>query len=102
MRIVLSSYQVIAQYVAPIPKLIQHDNLTKANGGLKMAWFYPQNKMQVVGQFQKAEVGFSLPLNYNRKIINFFQSVRNKNYEKIVGRCKSAIAQRLMRIGVEK
>ncbi|MCE2742877.1 MAG: hypothetical protein LW701_04825 [Fluviicola sp.] len=81
MKILLSitlfflSYITIAQYVAPIPTLIQLDNLTKANGGLKTAWFYPQNEMQVVGQFQKAEVGFSLPLNYNRKIINFFQGI---------------------------
>jgi hypothetical protein len=81
MKILLSitlfflSYFTIAQYVAPIPTLIQLDNLTKANGGLKTAWFYPQNEMQVVGQFQKAEVGFSLPLNYNRKIINFFQGI---------------------------
>ena len=81
MRIVLSitlfflSYITVAQYVVPIPTLIQHDNLIKANGGLKTAWFYPQNEMQVVGQFQKAEVGFSLPLNYNRKIINFFQGI---------------------------
>ncbi len=88
MRIVLSvtlfflSYQVIAKYVAPIPTLIQHDNLTKVNGGLKTALFYSQNEKQVIGQYQKVEVGFSLPINYSQKIINFFQ-VASTNSDRI-------------------